>query len=334
MNTPLEQRPTTHVPLDHHSAVQVAADQARALARRCGMTGSLPEQAAVLASELASNIDKHARGGALYLQPAPLRGGVDIIAADHGPGIADIPLSLTDGYSTADTLGAGLGAVNRIATRFTIRSSPQHGTLAHAFLAQPNGAQRPHPDAGALCLSAPREADCGDGYAITRHGHTHTALVVDGLGHGPHAAEAAHQALRAFHAHAQAPLTDILHALHTALRPTRGAAAAALRMHANRAEYCGIGNIRATAHSVHGIHSQHTGQAGILGHHAPAPRVQHVDLHDATSLIVHTDGIDHRWTHTPSAAQLHLPPSLLATHLAHTHRRYRDDATVLVFGAL
>lgn len=69
--TPAVPGPTVQIPVDHHSAVQVAADRARTLARECGLPGALPDHAAVLASELATNIDKHARDGAIYLQPSP-----------------------------------------------------------------------------------------------------------------------------------------------------------------------------------------------------------------------------------------------------------------------
>ncbi len=325
--------PTRRLPIDHHSAVQVAADQARLLAGRCGMTGALPEKAAVIASELASNIDKYARDGALYLQPNPLDAAVDIIAVDRGPGIPDIGLSLTDGFSTARTLGAGLGAVSRIATGFTVRSDAAHGTLVHARLAPPLDGPPPMADVGALCLTAAGARDCGDGYAVTSHGQFRTALVLDAADHGEQAAEATQRALRTFHAHAEAPLADILQALHRALRHTGGAAAAVLRVHADHAEHCGVGDITVTTHTAHGVHQQYNGQAGSVGHDTPHPRVQTVDLTAATTLTAHTNGIDHRWAGAATPFQLRLPPGLLAAQLAHSHRRYRDDATVLVLGS-
>ncbi|MGW0467755.1 SpoIIE family protein phosphatase [Streptomyces sp. NPDC003027] len=323
---------TLHVRIDHHSAVQAAADQARALARHIRMPGAQPDQAAVLASELASNISKHAYNGAIFLQPAPLGAGLDVIAVDHGPGIDDISLSLTDGYSTTKTLGAGLGAVRRIASGFAIRSHPRHGTLAHARLGFPHSTQ-PALDIGALCLPAEGQSICGDGYALARHGEEWTALVVDGLGHGPDAAAATQRALRTFTSYSDAPLPVIISALHKALRHTRGAAAAAVRTGAGRSEYCCVGNIRAAVLSPQGVHQQLAGQAGIVGYHHPPPQNRPLELTPHTSVALYTDGIDHRWTHTPSPAQLSLPPTLLAASLAHTRRRSRDDATILVLGA-
>ncbi|THC50061.1 SpoIIE family protein phosphatase [Streptomyces sp. A1499] len=328
---------TLHVPIDHHSAVQTAADRARELARACRMPGALPDRAAVLASELASNISKHASNGALFLQQSPggrafLEVALDIVAVDNGPGIPDIGLSLTDGFSTTRTMGAGLGAVRRIASDLTLRSAAGRGTLAHARLAAPGGA-RPLADIGALCLPADGQQTCGDAYAVVEDDEGLTGLVLDGLGHGPDAAAVSRRAVRTFLARPDAPLPEVFDALHSALRHTRGAAAAAVRIGAGRAEYCGVGNIRAAALSPHGVTQQFTGQAGIVGYNLPAPRSRRLDMSDHTGLVLYTDGIDHRWTRDPDPAELSLPPTLLAASLAHTHRRRRDDATVLAIGS-
>ncbi|MEU6993891.1 SpoIIE family protein phosphatase [Streptomyces sp. NPDC046465] len=320
---------TLHIAIDHPSAVQSAADRARSVAR--GMPGALPDQAAVLASELASNILKHAKNGALFVQRSPLGGSLDVIAVDSGPGMPDIGLSLTDGYSTTKTMGAGLGAARRIATDFAIRSDAGLGTLAHARLAEPDAPRTPAA-LGALCLPADGEDESGDGYAVADHDGVRTALVIDGLGHGPEAATAAQRAERTFLANPVAPLGDLITALHKALRHTRGAAVAALRVTGGRAEFCGIGNVRAAAVAPHGVHHQLNGQAGIVGYTLPTPRSQFVDLTERSTLVLYTDGIDHRWTYTPSDTRLTLPPMLLAASLAHTHRRRRDDATVLALG--
>ncbi|MFD6434603.1 SpoIIE family protein phosphatase [Streptomyces venezuelae] len=322
---------TLHIAIDHPSAVQSAAGQARSLATACEMPGALPDQAAVLASELASNIIKHARNGSLFVQRSPLVGGMDVIAVDSGPGMPDIGLSLRDGYSTTKTMGAGLGAARRIATDFAIRSTTELGTLAHARLAPP-GAARSAGATGALCLPADGEDESGDGYAVAEQDGIRTALVIDGLGHGPEAAAATQRAERTFLAHPHAPLAEIMTALHKALRHTRGAAVAALRVAPGRAEYCGVGNVRAVTLTSEGVNHQLTGQAGIVGYTLPTPRSRFVDLTPHTSVVLHTDGIDHRWAYAATTARLTLPPALLAASLAHTHRRRRDDATVLALG--
>lgn len=129
--------PTARIRIDHYSAVHAAAQTARAAAQECGLTGALPDRAAVVASELASNTAKHATDGALHIHPLPLGGGRETLAADRAPGMPDPQRRLTDGDSTTSILGAGLGAVGRIATTFTVETRPGTGTPAGARLTPP-----------------------------------------------------------------------------------------------------------------------------------------------------------------------------------------------------
>ncbi|MEU2448650.1 SpoIIE family protein phosphatase [Streptomyces sp. NPDC012765] len=321
--------PTAYIRIDHYSAVHLAAETARTAAKACGLSGALPDRAAVVASELASNVVKHATDGALYIQPLPLGGGLEILAADHGPGMPQLQRCLTDGYSTTSTLGAGLGAVKRIATSFAIETHPGTGTLACARLALPGDLQAARQETGLVCLPADKEAQSGDTAAVLETGTVRTAAVIDGLGHGPEAAEAARSALRSFHAAADAPLPDILTAMHRALRHSRGAAVGITRLYADRAEYCGIGNVRLVTLSHQQVHHRVSGRPGVVGWRMPAPSVRRLHLPPGTAILMHTDGIDPRCSHTPSDFTLRLPVPLLAAAIAHRYRRFHDDATVL-----
>ncbi|WP_028812863.1 SpoIIE family protein phosphatase [Streptomyces flavidovirens] len=339
--TSLTTLPTTRVPIDHYSAVHLAAATTRSLAEQCRLPGAMPDRAAVIASELASNLDKHARDGALYIQPLPLGGGLEILAVDRGPGMHELHRCLTDGYTTTGTMGAGLGAVTRIATDFTIRTNTgadtgtvtgtntETGTLACARIALPDRAQAARQEVGLVCLPADRELHCGDACAVVDTDEVRTAIVIDGLGHGPHAAEAAQTALRSFHAVVDRPLPHVLTAIHRSLRRTRGAAVGLLRLEPERAEYCGVGNVRAVALSPHQVHHRLTGRPGVVGWNIPAPQSHYFPLDAGTTAVLHSDGIDSRWTHTPSRFLLRLPPSLLVGAVAHGHRSTRDDAAVL-----
>ncbi len=320
---------TAFVRIDHYSAVHLAAATARSIAQQCRLPGAAPDRAAVVASELASNLDKHAKDGALYIQPLPLGAGLEILAADRGPGMPELQRCLADGYTTTGTLGAGLGAVSRTATDFTIRTQVGVGTLACARLALPGQPEPVWQDAGFLCLPAEGEEECGDAGAIVQHAGIRTAIVVDGLGHGPRAAEAARTALRAFHAVEDRPLPQILDSLHRALRHTRGAAVGLLRLHAGHAQYCGIGNVRVLAFSSRGVDHRLTGQPGIVGWKMPAAKTHSIPLAHGTTAVLHSDGINAQWAHAPSRFMLRLPPPLLAAAVAHGHRSSRDDATVL-----
>ncbi|MFJ6797184.1 SpoIIE family protein phosphatase [Streptomyces sp. NPDC091268] len=325
--------PTAHVRIDHYSAVHLAAETARSVAKECGLPGAMPDQAAVVASELASNLAKHARDGSLYVQALPLGGGLEVLTADHGPGMADIERCLTDGYTTTGTLGTGLGAVRRIATDFMIASHAVTGTLVCARLTSPDQRGAATSDVALIRLPATREEHCGDAAAVFDHDLDHeqvrTAAVVDGLGHGIEAAEAAQAAIRSLHAVHGQPLPDIMTAMHRALRHTRGAAVGLLRSAADRIEYCGVGNVRMVAVTHDQAHHRLTGQPGLVGWKMPTPRTHTTTVAPGTTTLLHSDGIDHRWTHTPSPHLLRLLPPLLALDVAHRHHNHRDDATVL-----
>lgn len=80
-------------------------------------------------SEIARNAIVHAGGGVIRFRLVG-SGPVSVIAEcrDAGPGIADIPLALKDGYTTARGMGLGLGGAKRLVDRFDIRSEPGKGT--------------------------------------------------------------------------------------------------------------------------------------------------------------------------------------------------------------
>jgi serine/threonine-protein kinase RsbT len=82
------------------------------------------------ASEIARNTVDYGGGGTLLIQIVRegMRRGVQLTFCDNGPGIADIKLAMTDGYTTAGGLGLGLSGAKRLSNEFSIESSPGKGT--------------------------------------------------------------------------------------------------------------------------------------------------------------------------------------------------------------
>jgi serine/threonine-protein kinase RsbT len=82
------------------------------------------------ASELGRNVLVHGRGGTMQIDELASNGrsGLQLIFTDQGPGIADIELALVDGFSTARSMGLGLGGARRLVNEFAIRSTPGEGT--------------------------------------------------------------------------------------------------------------------------------------------------------------------------------------------------------------
>lgn len=90
-----------------------------------------PDQAliATAISELARNIVNYAKVGRIEISELT-RGrkhGLQIIASDEGPGIADLEAALTDGFSTGKSLGLGLPGTRRMVDEFHIASEPGKG---------------------------------------------------------------------------------------------------------------------------------------------------------------------------------------------------------------
>jgi serine/threonine-protein kinase RsbT len=81
-------------------------------------------------SELARNTLDYGGGGTVLLELVEngTRSGVRITFEDKGPGIPDIDLALTDGYTTGNGMGLGLSGAKRLSNEFEIWSKPGEGT--------------------------------------------------------------------------------------------------------------------------------------------------------------------------------------------------------------
>ncbi len=82
------------------------------------------------ASELVRNMLKYANGGTAKIEVISegRNSGIRLVFEDKGPGIADIPLAMKDGYSTGKSLGLGLPGTKRLVNEFDIKSSVGEGT--------------------------------------------------------------------------------------------------------------------------------------------------------------------------------------------------------------
>jgi serine/threonine-protein kinase RsbT len=83
------------------------------------------------ASELARNTLVHGGGGLARVEVVKSsngRTGVRLHFTDTGPGIADIELALTDGWTSGSGLGLGLSGARRLVDEFELDSKPGAGT--------------------------------------------------------------------------------------------------------------------------------------------------------------------------------------------------------------
>ena len=124
------------IPVTEASQPSAARFAAHAAAGDAGFREEASYRAGLVATELATNLVKHASGGEILVRCSERagHGEVEIISIDRGPGIADVSRAMEDGRSTAGSAGTGLGAVRRLSDEFDVFSQPGRGTVILARL--------------------------------------------------------------------------------------------------------------------------------------------------------------------------------------------------------
>jgi anti-sigma regulatory factor (Ser/Thr protein kinase) len=337
----------THaVAITEMSQVAVARRVALQMAHRLGQSETEVGTLALVVTEAATNLIKHAQAGQMLLRgleevDGP---GVELLALDTGPGMAHVGQCLQDGYSTAGSPGTGLGAITRLATLWDLYSVPGHGTalLARVMHRAGPGPARWSPPAaalgplavGAVCVPYPGETVCGDAWLVTQQAERCLVLVVDGLGHGLGAADAAHAVVQTCRQYGTRTPEELLAAAHAAAQGTRGAAVglAEIDMATQVVRFAGVGNIAGvvwTATESRGLASHN----GIVGHDMRRRQMFTYPWAPDAVVVLHSDGLQTRWRlgAYPGLARRH--PSLIAGVLYRDFTRGRDDVTVLAVTA-
>lgn len=121
---------TETLSLQDQTEIVLARQAARRWTSELGF--SLVDQTKIVTatSELARNTVEYGGGGTMRLEQLEdgMRRGVRIVFEDQGPGIADVSLALSDGYTTGNGMGLGLGGSRRLVNEFEIESKPGEGT--------------------------------------------------------------------------------------------------------------------------------------------------------------------------------------------------------------
>lgn len=150
-------------------------------------------------------------------------------------------------------------------------------------------------------------------------------MLVDALGHGPRAAEAAALAIdEAGQFTAALSIVRALDRLHARLHGSRGAAATLLRFEGPKLGFAGVGNVE--LRTLAGPQIPYVSASGVLGARMPRVRAGELELREPGRLLLFTDGIARG---TPINSMADLDPELLCDTLIAAHSLERDDATVL-----
>jgi negative regulator of sigma-B (phosphoserine phosphatase) len=170
------------------------------------------------------------------------------------------------------------------------------------------------------------EVECGDAIWTYAAPDELRMAVIDGLGHGPAAAQAAAQTVEAIAEAEWKDLAMVMRSCDTALRGTRGAAVALLKLRRDgRAEHCGIGNIALAfcGQAATGCYAR----PGIVGARPRKIQVDQFELKTGALMFVHSDGVSQRML-----PEQHVGESVdrIAELVLERWGRDHDDASCLV----
>jgi anti-sigma regulatory factor (Ser/Thr protein kinase) len=316
---------------------------ARRVAQQCAETARLSEEsvgrAALVATELATNIIKHAPSGGTILFGSDEQNprSLTMVAINSGTGIRSVPEALRDGFSTAGSSGTGLGAIARSATQMDVYTLPDRGVAvfwrrddqspdAASLIGSPSRISM-----GGVCIPVAGEDVSGDSWFGHATRDNATICVADGLGHGEGAATASLAAIRSFADQPDLPIEEILHKQHGALRPTRGAAIGIARIETaqSRVDFTGAGNISAAI--INGETTRRLVSVnGIVGHELRKPQKYSYPWTADAVLLMHSDGVSANWSISNYPGLLQHEPALIAAVIYRDLCRGSDDATVVV----
>ena len=325
---------TVRVEVTERSQPAEARRRATTLATSLGFDAESTGKVALVATELATNLVKHtSSGGEILLTPVERGGetGIEVIAVDSGPGIANLGEAMRDGYSTSGTYGTGLGAVSRLGES-DVHSTVGEGTVVLGRLWR-SAESPPHGsiELAGVCVPWADADACGVAWAVAEDESTVRIVLADGLGHGELAAVASERAVAVFEERPERSPSEHLKAMHAALRQTRGSAIAVLEI--DRAtgtiRYAAVGNTAGAI--VNGDSSRGLAPTnGTVGHVMRSIREVEYVLPPGATLVLSTDGLRSRWQLSRYAGIARRDPAIAAALLRRDFDRTKDDLTVIV----
>jgi hypothetical protein len=310
--------------------VSRARNLADAAAQAQGFDQIHRERAALVATEIATNLVRQSPSGRIcvqLLESGDLK-GVEILALDP----VTVAETRVAGVDQSGHSHPGPETIAGLSDLFDSYSAPGRGTVT---MSRMWGGKPDVPSEGGFVIGSmidpiPGEEVSGDAWAAEQSGNRVVALVADGLGHGIDAAAASVAAVEVFRERHKEPVEEITGHIHRALRGTRGAAIAVAEVDPDigRIRFCGIGNISARL-LVAGVDSNLISHFGIAGYQARHIRAFEETWEDGALLVMHSDGLVPTWDLGAYPGLLGHHPQLAAATVMRDAPRATDDALVL-----
>jgi anti-sigma regulatory factor (Ser/Thr protein kinase) len=316
------------------ASVSLVRERVRSEAVAAGLHA--PKAAALVnvASELAHNQLRYARAGVVAVRRVERdrHVGVEVVAADRGPGIGDVAGALDGGAARTTSLGVGLSAVHELADEVDMDVRLGEGMCVWARQFSEPAPRRPR--VGVFGRPFPGERISGDDAAFSRGPDALLVGLIDGLGHGDAARGAAVRAARWLTSHPDHVPQTILEGCDARLARTRGAVMTAARIEASGdLSIAGVGNVGARAYGV-GAPWRFGGSSFVLGTPGGARRIA-IERHRLAPrdvLVLFTDGIRSHFDLTGEHELLREHPIVVAQRVVERFARPDDDVLVMVVG--
>jgi anti-sigma regulatory factor (Ser/Thr protein kinase) len=337
-------------PVDNESDIGTCRRKAVSLAADIGFNEVKQGEIAIIISELGTNVIKHGGGkGKIVVcqfEDDENRKAIEIWCCDSGNGFQDVNKSMKDGISKSNTLGIGLGTVNRFSDRMEI--NPIHySNFQNDYFSGTNNFHNclrsikwlPEKKkitfnksliTGAASRPFPGETLNGDSYVLSNMSGSETIIsVIDGLGHGKYANIASEKAKEQILLNDNLSVDNLMNRLHSSLRGTRGATIGITKINTqnNKLYFSGIGNIETFIITNEGSKSI-ISFGGIVGHNMRTPRVYEFSFLPGDVLCMYSDGIQSRWRHEEINWKDN--PQEIADRILLNYSRPNDDATILI----
>jgi len=320
---------------DDRSYFAILKKEIHALSVSAGFNERKIGEIDIIVAEMVSNLVKHAQGGYIFAKLVEQDDiqGIELITIDNGQGISDVSRMISDGVSTKNTLGHGLGAIKRLSDFFQIYSQKNWGTivLARIFAEELPQFKRPSKfEVRSIVAPKPGEEESGDGFYCELSADYVKMILGDGLGHGTEAAKAVGMAIEGFQKTEETDPVEIIRSINSYVKKTRGlvATVAVFNIREKTWKICGVGNIMT---KIFGplMSKGYMAYNGIIGLNLPRTlNAQQIDYEKGQYLVMCSDGLKSRWEVNKYPAIVRYDLSILTASLFKDYARNTDDMSV------
>jgi anti-sigma regulatory factor (Ser/Thr protein kinase) len=319
------------------SGVVLLRSKLRAVSRRMGFSDLMREHMELVCNEMVTNQNKFAEGNGLVQiwessHPVP---ALDVFAFDYGKGILNVNAAVEDGYTTAGTMGKGLGAIRRLSSHSEIYSlplelakdTPWHGTAVWSRFCRDDSVPEYFHDLGLYTRAYHDSSFNGDLVQVQTGASKTRWLHMDGLGHGREAAEVVEGI--GYFLDEETPVDGLMQRLSARLQGTRGAVAMISEVdhHTHTMTISGVGDMVAYL-IASGEKKAISFSPGVLGHAHRTLETFSFPFPDQALLITASDGLRRNMTLRTFPDLWRLHPQLIALVLGQVMGRHNDDRSV------